>query len=232
LVLGRRVQSVKASSQCLEVTYGDGESTGFDRVVVTTPAPVARRICKGLSNEESSRLADVSYQGLVCASLVLTRPLGGYYLTYITDPGFPFTAVVEMTALVDPSHFDQKTLVYLPRYADPSDGFFGMTDREVIDRFVNALCRMYPDLRQEQIIAARVSRVPSVFAIPTTGYSDRLPDMVTSVRGLYIVQSAHIVNGTLNVNETVKLAHDALNELIGTDGMPSVPRGGARPSNV
>jgi hypothetical protein len=91
---------------------------------------------------------------------------------------------------------------------------------------------MYPDLRQEQIIAARVSRVPSVFAIPTMGYSDRLPDMVTSVRGLYIVQSAHIVNGTLNVNETVKLAHDALNELIGTDGVPSMSHVGAGRSNV
>ena len=37
----------------------------------------------------------------------------------------------------------------------------------------------------------------------------------TSVPGLYAVNSAHIVNGTLNVNETIELADRALGEIDG-----------------
>ena len=62
-------------------------------------------------------LQAIRYQGIVCASLLLERPLSPYYLTYITDEA-PFTAVVEMSALVDRQHFGGRSLVYLPRYCD------------------------------------------------------------------------------------------------------------------
>ena len=38
--------------------------------------------------------------------------------------------------------------------------------------------------------------------------------MRTSVDGLYVVNSTHIVNGTLNVNETVALAKRFAGELL------------------
>jgi hypothetical protein len=38
--------------------------------------------------------------------------------------------------------------------------------------------------------------------------------MDTSVPGLHVVNSAHIVNGTLNVNETVQLAERAAARLL------------------
>jgi hypothetical protein len=38
--------------------------------------------------------------------------------------------------------------------------------------------------------------------------------MTTSLPGIHIVTSAHIVNGTLNVNETVALAEDAAPRLL------------------
>ena len=59
-------------------------------------------------------------------------------------------------------------------------------------------------------MAFRVSRVrerPGGLRRSTTPIT--LPPMATSVPGLYVVNSAQIVNGTLNVNETVKLAEDA-----------------------
>jgi hypothetical protein len=38
--------------------------------------------------------------------------------------------------------------------------------------------------------------------------------MRSSVPGVYIVNSAHILNGTLNVNETIRLADTALAQLL------------------
>jgi hypothetical protein len=56
----------------------------------------------------------------------------------------------------------------------------------------------------------RVSRVRSVMALPTLGYSERLPPMKTSVPGVWAVNSAHILKGNLNVNETIQVADEAL----------------------
>jgi len=178
----------------------------FDGILVTVVPPIASRICDGLEPEEMERLRSIRYQGIVCASLVLNRPLAGYYLTYITDAGCPFTAIIEMSALVDPGQLGGRTLVYLPRYVPAQDPFFSLSDTEIEERFLAALERMIPDFHRQDALAFRISRVPSVFPIPTLQYSERLPPRAASVPGLYLVSSANIVNGTLNVNETVQLA--------------------------
>jgi hypothetical protein len=47
-------------------------------------------------------------------------------------------------------------------------------------------------------------------ALPTIGYSERLPPMQTSIPGVYAVNSAQILKGNLNVNETIQIAEEAL----------------------
>ena len=196
------------------VTVADGARRTFDRVVTTVAAPLAARICPGLSLAEAARLKGVEYQGIICASLLLDRPLASYYVTNITDTTVPFTAVIEMTALVDRSAFGGRSLVYLPKYVPSDDPAFEISDEEFERTFTAALRRMYPDFESNTIRAFRISRVKYVLPITTLRYSERLPAIRTSVPGLYTVNSAHIVNGTLNVNETVELANRTASQLL------------------
>jgi protoporphyrinogen oxidase len=197
---------VSDQNRGLQVLTADG-AFGYDRVVVTAPAPVAARMCP-LTEHELARLRGVEYQGIVCASLLLTRPLSPYYVTNICDP-VPFSAVIEMTALVDPAVFGGRHLVYLPRYCPPDDPLQSLDDETIRARFLEGLRTMHPDLRDEEILAFGVSRVPYVFPLPTLGYVDRVPEMRTSVPGLFVVNAGQIIDGTLNVNETVGLADRA-----------------------
>src|SRR5207249_10797250 len=203
------------------ITFADGTRRAFDQVVVTLAAPLASRLCPGLSSEEHARLQGIQYQGVMCASLLLKRPLADFYVTNITDHWAPFTAVIEMSALVDRAHFGGRALVYLPKYLKPDDPAFSHSDREAQDLFMDALARMYPHFRRTDVECFRVSRVKHVLAISTLGYSDRLPPMTTSVPSLHIVNSAHIVNGTLNVNETIQLAEKAAARLLAQPGRAS-----------
>ena len=179
-----------------------------DGAVVTLAAPLAAAVCPELNDEERARLDGVTYQGIVCASLVLRRPLGGYYLTYITDPETPFTAVVEMTAFVDPSELDGHHLVYLPKYVAPDDPLLDADDADVRELFWPFLRRMYPDLIDADVLAFRVSRVRRVFAVPTLRFSDTMPAQRTSVAGLELAGSANLPFATLNVNDTLSLLED------------------------
>ena len=98
--------------------------------------------------------------------------------------------------------------VQLPKYVTPDDPAFEKSDAEIEEEFVSTLDRMYPSFSRDDVLAFKVSRVRHVFALPTLGYSDRVPPVETNVPSVYAVNSSHIVNGTLNVNETVKLAND------------------------
>jgi protoporphyrinogen oxidase len=169
---------------------------------------VAAKACPELSDDERRRHLAIRYQGIVCASLLLKRPLAGFYVTNITDP-VPFTAVIEMSALVDRREFGGNHLVYLPKYIDANDPYFHTSDKVVREEFLAGLRKMYPDLRSDEVLEFKVSRVRHVLAIATLNYSSSLPPMATAVPGLFIVNSAHIVNGTLNVNETIQLAERA-----------------------
>lgn len=193
----------------IEVRLAGGERASFDQVVVTAPAATAAQLCPSLGDAERAALTGVRYQGIVCALVLLKRSLAGYYVTNLIDGWVPFTAVIEMTALVDRSEFGGNCLVYLPKYVDPADPMFEQTDEQVRQTFVSALQRMYPDFTPSDVLAFQVSRVRRVFSIPTIDYSRHLPPTTTSIPGLHVINSAHIVNGTLNVNETVQLANTA-----------------------
>jgi len=208
-----RVERVERSGTAMRVKTVAGERL-FDRVVVTLAAPLAAKVCVGLSDDEVERLNAVIYQGIICASVLLRRRLAGHYVTYITDDGAPFTAVIEMSALVEPVELGGHGLVYLPRYVTQDDPYNQLSDAEVEQRFLDGLLRMYPFLERADVVQFQVSRVSHVLAISTLDYSEHLPPMATTVPGLHIVNSAHIVNGTLNVNETIGLAKAAAQRLL------------------
>lgn len=214
LVLGARVLEVKTDDEGAHVRLDDGRDIRCDRVVVTAAAPIAARLCPQLRDDERAALEAIRYQGIVCVSLLLRQPLGPYYLTYITDPACPFTAVVEMSTLVDSERFlGGYSLVYLPKYVTPDDPLFEVSDDEIVASFLPYVRRMYPHLADDDVLCAKVSRVRNVLAVTTLDYSAHEPPTRTSVPGVVLVSSANIVNGTLNVDETMQLAERAVLDL-------------------
>lgn len=200
-----------AAVESVPLARAGGLSLEFDNVIFTGPSNVAARTIPQLSEEEKQKLRDIRYQGIVCASVLMKNALSDYYVTNITDET-PFTGIIEMSALVDKTEFGGRALVYLPKYVPPDDELFDKTDAEIEEIFLRALEKMYPHFDKKNVEAFKISRVKQVFPLPVLDYSAYLPSINTSIPGLYIVNSAHIVNGTLNVNETVQLAENFLRD--------------------
>lgn len=213
-LLHRATQIRSLHNDQVSVEFSNQVRETFDQVVVTAAAPIASQLCPQLTPMEHDRLKGIEYQGIICASLLLKQPLSPYYVTNITDDWVPFTGVIEMTALVDPQHFNGRTLVYLPKYVASGDRMFSWSDQEIEQTFVSALERMYPHFHRSDVLSFGVSRVKYVLPIPTLNYSQSLPSMHTSLPGVHLVNSAHILNGTLNVNETIQLAEQAARQLL------------------
>lgn len=209
VLTGCSVLSVTRHAGGLRVDTGRGPRV-FDRFVSTLPCGPTARLCPDLDPDIRARLDGVVYQGIICASVVLDRPLAGRYLSYLTDPSLPFTAVVEMSALTGTARFGGRSLVYLPRYVTQSDHYWNLADDEVERRFLGGLQRIFPDLPPGAVLATRLARVRNVMAVPTIGYPDVVPPVATNVKGLYVVNSAQIADGTLNVDATLGVVEQAL----------------------
>ena len=216
--LGHKVANVESletnTGNIVNVEFDDGSFAEFDRLVLTVPAPIAAKVCSGLSTDELNRLNNIEYQGIICASLLLKKPISQFYVTNITDTWVPFTGVIEMTTLVDRAQFGGNALIYLPKYVVPDDPAFELSDRQLEEQFIQALVHMYPRFERSDVLSFQVSRVRYVLAIATLNYSEKLPPIKTSLPSVYILNSAHILNGTLNVNETIQLAEKAITNLI------------------
>lgn len=226
---GQPARRVDSGPGGASVVLADGRELAFDRIVLTVACGHVSALCPELRPDEHARLGSVIYQGIVCPSLLLRRPLAGYYVTSITEPWVPFTAVIEMTALVDRDRFGGHSVVYLPRYLSQQDPFWQRPDAEIVDEFVEALSRMYPGFQRDDVVAAQVGRARDVLALSTCHYSQHaLPPIGTSLPNVFVVNSAQIANGTLNVNETVTLANAKTRELLPLLQMPEAVELGMR----
>lgn len=213
---GVDVTTIREQHDEATLTFANREPLTADLLVLTVPCGRIAAMCEQLRPSERDRLVSVQYQGIVCASALLDRPLSPYYISNLAEGGpWPFTGVIEMTALVDRARFGGRSLVYLPRYAAPDDDVWSMDDDHVEAAMREGLARLHPAFRQDSVLAFRVHRVREVFAIPTVHYTrDSCPAVRTSLDRVAIVNSAQITDGTLNVNETIALANRQLPALV------------------
>jgi protoporphyrinogen oxidase len=210
-------QIVRRDDGKLHVDFGDGRHDAFDNVISTIASPLISRTCPQLSEAEHQKLQGVEYIGVVCASMLMKEPISPYYVTNIVDTWVPLTAVIEMGTIVDHRETGGHSLVYLPKYLPSDDPALQESDETIRERMISTLEKMYPHFKRDNIAAFQIARAKYVMALPTLEYSTRLPPITTSVEGFYALNSAHILKGNLNVNETTELADEKLDAEVWPD---------------
>ena len=89
------------------------------------PCGRIRRCARSCRRTERERLGRVVYQGIVCASLLLRRPLAEYYITNITEAVGPLHRGHRDDRPGGPAaNSAGNALVYLPRYLAQDDPFW------------------------------------------------------------------------------------------------------------
>ncbi|MFK8110864.1 MAG: NAD(P)/FAD-dependent oxidoreductase [Rubripirellula sp.] len=223
LLPGHPVQSIRSTKTAdgqtaLDVDFGEGRVETFDNVVSTIASPLISRSCDELQDQEKSKLEKIRYLGVVCASMLLKEPISPYYVTNITDTWVPLTAVIEMSTIVNPeTQLGGNHLVYLPKYLPDDHEGLNESDEDYKEKCLSTLEKMYDHFSRDNVLDFKVARAKYVAALATLDYSTKLPPIVTSVPGFYALNSAHILEGNLNVNETITLGETKLAEEVWPD---------------
>ena len=183
-----------------------GNKMFFDNVVATIPNPSIIPLLPPQAKALKDQLNKIDYLNLVCVVLVIKKSLCPFYITNITDPGFPFTGVIEATNIVPKEILGDHALVYLPRWMPADDPFINLSDSEIINRFYKGLRRIFPDFSPESVTTVMVNRESNVQPIQKVGYEKNVTPMDTSIKGFYMVNTTMILNSTLNNNQVIRLA--------------------------
>jgi len=226
---GAPVQRLVTRDGVIEQVVTADVAYDCDAAVLTVPLPLAARLLgerdiNGVEDGQRRNAIDAyrqsvermeGYLGVVCVLLMLDRPLSEYYTLYLADGSLPFTAIIESTNLIEPTHVGGKHLVYLPKYVAPQSDVFAMSDEDIRSWFLSELRRVYPDLRDDEIVAAPVFRAPHVEPLHPIGSFGTVPSIQTPIEGLVLGSTKHFYPKLNNGDAVMRLATTLASTAIG-----------------
>ena len=193
----------------------EDETFKFDKVLLTIDCPAVLQMTGSENNHPYwQQLKKVEYLGVICVLLILNRRLSPYYVINLLDRDLPFTGIIEATNIIDPEELGGNHLVYLPKYLPADDSFSNMEEDKIIDLFVDKLQKVYPDLKEEEILHKRLFRETYVQPLQELNFLDRTSNISTPIKGVYLVNTSMIYNSTLNNNAVITLAHNAAKTIL------------------
>lgn len=169
------------------------ETRLFDAVLLAVPYPVALRLLRnspGLA--DLLRLPEIPHVGVVNLVLVLKRSLIPHYWMPVVRSGVRFQGIVQSTHVRRTEELGGHHIVYLMNYLPSSDERLHLGDGLLMERYWQDLCRLFPDLRQEDVADMRLFRTPFVEPAYTLGYAAVKPPTMLIPGVLYLSTPAQV----------------------------------------
>ncbi len=192
-----------ASGGGVSITASEG-SERFDKVICTGPVNVVEKIAAP-SLLNVTKKSEVEYLGVACGVAITKKPLTPYYVLNLADDRIPFTGVIGMSSVVDPSETAGYHLTYLPKYVLSTDPLLQKSEEDLKPDFEQGLLTLFPDLGKNDIVDLRVFKAIKVQPLQVVGYSELIPSWETQHSDFFILNTSQFVNNTLNNNEVVSL---------------------------
>ncbi len=199
------VEDARAVGLEVAVDGGSPERRDYDMVLATVPSYVFPKLVPTLPDDYLSKLTDKVYLAAVLVILELDRPLSRHYWTYIGDRQIPFLGVIEHTNFMPPEAYGGAHVVYLANYLDRDDPLYAMSPEELYREYVPHLQRLNRSFDESWVRNYHHHKVDAAQPIVTRGYSERIPDHRTPIRGLYLANTTQIYPEDRGTNYSVRM---------------------------
>jgi protoporphyrinogen oxidase len=226
---GRGVELI-AEAPVTSLVYGDDSLKGVvtpkgtfkgTRFLSSIPtihlAPLLEQKLPGYARQ----LADIEYFGAVCTILEMDRPLVPVYWLNVADPGFPFGGIIEQTNFIGPENYGGRHIAYLSRYFSKNEEIARLNKTELETLMLAELHRISPGFKESRLKAVHVFRTATAATVCDLNFADRVPQCQSPLDGLYVASMAHIYPDERSVNNSIRVAAEAM-RVMQVEG-PKVP---------
>jgi protoporphyrinogen oxidase len=178
----------------------------FDRMVSTVSPQAMIRLVPDLPAGYQAQLRELRSLGALALILALDRPLTqGHYWINLPKAEFPFLALVEHTNYVDSAHYGDDHLVYLGDYPPPEHEYFHLSKEDLLERFLPHLPRFNPDFDPAWVRQSWLFREEYAQPVPLLNHSQKIPDLRTSIPGLFWASMSQVYPWDRGTNYAVEL---------------------------
>lgn len=205
---------IHSSEPVQKIEVSDGKIVGVhttkrflecDAVISTVALPITAELLQQEASEDYlASLRKIEYLANICLVLILDRSLSSTYWLNVSDPSFPFVAVIEHTNFEPTSSYEGKHVVYLSKYVVPDNPMYRMTTEEYTEFCVEHLQRMFPQFERSWIRESHVWRSRWAQPIAVRGYSAIVPDNRAPIRGLFLASMAQIYPEDRGVSRAIR----------------------------
>ena len=199
------VEDDRATGLEVAIDGGEPERRDYDMVLATTPSYIFPKLVPQLPAGYLAMLTDKVYLAAVLVILELDRPLSPHYWTYIGDRRIPFLGVIEHTNFMPPEKYGGAHVVYLANYLERDDPLYAMSPEELYREYLPHLKRLNPAFDESWVKNYHHHKVDAAQPIVTRGYSERIPDHRTPIRGRYLANTTQIYPEDRGTNYSVRM---------------------------
>jgi protoporphyrinogen oxidase len=186
------------SSQVRGVTTGSGFEP-FAKVISTVPLPYVARLMPNLPENLVNAYRSIRNIAVVCVIAKLRKPVTENFWLNINDPDIDAPGLVEYTNLrpLD-SH-----LVYVPFYMPGDHPQFKEPNQRFLDKVRAYLCKINPQLKDEDFLALHASRYRYAQPVCEPGFLERLPPPELPIAGLWVADTSYYYPEDRGISESV-----------------------------
>ena len=200
----------------------------FDKVIFTSPVDVLQRIASRELVNLTRRGEKVEYLGVICMVLVTRKPLVPYYIVNIADQRIPFTGIIGMSNLAEPSETAGLHVTYLPKYIHADSPLLLQSDDEIRSVFFEGLRIMFPDWEKCGVEAVHINRARRVQPLQVINYSKLVPQAASEHPDFFVLNTSQFTHMTLNNNEVIR----AVDQFLVTHGQTFAGVNQSRPTSA
>jgi protoporphyrinogen oxidase len=199
--LASAVSSVNiANEQIKSITIGDTEET-IDSVFSTVPLPYVPRMIPDLPSDYRSRFESIQNMGVVCVIFRLRRGVSRNFWLNVSDESMDIPGIIEFSNLRPLN----ESIVYVPYYMPRDYPKFAKNNDFFIAEAKRYIKQLNPEISDEDIIAEHASRYGYAQPVCQPGFSNVLPPIKTTIKGLYVADTSYYYPEDRSISESVNV---------------------------
>lgn len=202
---GIRVERVESDAGTVTGITAGGIFRPFPQVISTVPLVLLPRLVPGLPDDVRAAYAALENIGVVCVVHKLRQGVTPNFWVNTNDPRIEIPGFVEFSNL-RPLGGDH--VVYVPYYMPVTHPKFAWTDEALIAESFGYLRLVNPALTDDDRLASAVGRLRHAQPVCPPGYLDRLPPVVTAIRGLQAADTSTYYPEDRGIAESVRLGRE------------------------
>lgn len=195
----------EASQRAKQELGGTRGYAEFDCIICTAPSYAALKIVSELPSDYVAKMNAAKYMAAVLVILKMKRPMTPIYWMNIADRSIPFVATIEHTNFISPEVYNNKRVMYVSNYLDPSSPYFQMSRDELFNAYVPHLKKLNPNFTPDWVEEFWHFKEAAAQPIVPLNYSQQIPDYRTPLKNLYLANTTQIYPEDRGTNYSVRL---------------------------